>query len=98
MVCLENLYRNRYVTISNKSLRQAMLENMDNEVDLIYVTVPNSIPELRSNGIGSSTGKAEIFKIMSHPYALRWLIWDGIECYYAFMWNSGDNLIIKRLS
>lgn len=97
-MCLENLYTNRYITISNTSLRQVMLNNMDNEVDLFYVTAPSTIPELRAKGIGSATSRVEIFKILSHPYALRWLIWDGIDCYSAFMWNSGDELIIQKLS
>lgn len=92
---LENLSKNTYIVLKNSSLRQALIETLNTNINLINMPEPNTIPELRD--IIEKNTRVEAFKIISNNYAIRWLIWGGENLYYAFMWNSSTNLKITKI-
>lgn len=92
---LENLSKNTYIVLKNSSLRQALIETLNTNINLISMPEPNTIPELRD--IIEKNTRVEAFKIINNNYAIRWLIWGGENLYYAFMWNSSTNLKITKI-
>lgn len=92
---LENLSKNTYIVLKNSSLRQALIETLNTNINLINIPEPNTIPELRD--IIEKNTRVEAFKIINNNYAIRWLIWGGENLYYAFMWNSSTNLKITKI-
>lgn len=92
---LENLSKNTYIVLKNSSLRQALIETLNTNINLINMPEPNTIPELRD--IIEKNTRVEAFKIINNNYAIRWLIWGGENLYYAFMWNSSTNLKITKI-
>ena len=92
---LENLSKNTYIVLKNSSLRQALIETLNTNINLINIPEPNTIPELRD--IIEKNTRVEAFKIINNNYAIRWLIWGGENLYYAFMWNSSANLKITKI-
>ncbi|WP_420486019.1 hypothetical protein [Fusobacterium watanabei] len=92
---LENLSKNKYVVLKNSSLRQALIETLNTNINLISMPEPNTIPELRD--IIEENARVEAFKIINNNYGIRWLIWEGENLYYAFMWNSSTDLKITKI-
>ena len=92
---LENLSKNTYMVLKNSSLRQALIETLNTNINLINMPEPNTIPELRD--IIEENTRVEAFKIINNNYGIRWLIWGGENLYYAFMWNSSTNLKITKI-
>ena len=92
---VENLSKNRYVVLKNSSLRQALIETLNTNINLISIPEPNTIPELRD--IIEQNARVEAFKIINNNYGIRWLIWGGENLYYAFMWNSSTSLKITKI-
>ena len=92
---LENLSKNTYIVLKNSSLRQALIETLNTNINLISMPEPNTIPELRD--IIEENARVEAFKIINNNYGIRWLIWEGENLYYAFMWNSSTNLKITKI-
>ena len=92
---LENLSKNTYIVLKNSRLRQALIETLNTNINLINMPEPNTIPELRD--IIEKNTRVEAFKIINNNYAIRWLIWGGENLYYAFMWNSSTNLKITKI-
>ena len=92
---LENLSKNTYIVLKNSSLRQALIETLNTNINLINMPEPNTIPELRD--IIEKNTRVEAFKIINNNYAIRWLIWGGENLYYAFMWNSSTDLKITKI-
>ena len=92
---LENLSKNTYIVLKNSSLRQALIETLNTNINLISMPEPNTIPELRD--IIKENAIVEAFKIINNNYGIRWLIWEGENLYYAFMWNSSTNLKITKI-
>ena len=92
---LENLSKNTYMVLKNSSLRQALIETLNTNINLINMPEPNTIPELRD--IIEENTRVEAFKIINNNYGIRWLIWGGENLYYAFMWNSSANLKITKI-
>ncbi|WDA46841.1 hypothetical protein [Fusobacterium nucleatum] len=92
---LENLSKNTYIVLKNSSLRQALIETLNTNINLISMPEPNTIPELRD--IIKENARVEAFKIINNNYGIRWLIWEGENLYYAFMWNSSTNLKITKI-
>ena len=92
---LENLSKNTYIVLKNSSLRQALIETLNTNINLISMPEPNTIPELRD--IIEENVRVEAFKIINNNYGIRWLIWEGENLYYAFMWNSSTNLKITKI-
>ena len=92
---LENLSKNKYIVLKNSSLRQALIETLNTNINLISMPEPNTIPELRD--IIEENARVEAFKIINNNYGIRWLIWEGENLYYAFMWNSSTNLKITKI-
>ena len=92
---LENLSKNKYIVLKNSSLRQALIETLNTNINLISMPEPNTIPELRD--IIKENARVEAFKIINNNYGIRWLIWEGENLYYAFMWNSSTNLKITKI-
>ena len=92
---LENLSKNKYIVLKNSSLRQALIETLNTNINLISMPEQNTIPELRD--IIEENARVEAFKIINNNYGIRWLIWEGENLYYAFMWNSSTNLKITKI-
>ena len=76
---LENLSKNTYIVLKNSSLRQALIETLNTNINLISMPEPNTIPELRD--IIEKNTRVEAFKIINNNYAIRWLIWGGENLY-----------------
>ena len=93
---LENLSKNRYIVLKNSSLRQALIDSLNTNINLISMPEPYTIPELR-NIIKEEKSLVEAFKIINNSYGIRWLLWEGENLYYAFMWNSSESLKITKI-
>lgn len=93
---LENLSKNRYIVLKNSSLRQALIDSLNTNINLISIPEPYTIPELRDI-IKEGKSLVEAFKIINNSYGIRWLLWEGENLYYAFMWNSSESLKITKI-
>ena len=93
---LENLSKNRYIVLKNSSLRQALIDSLNTNINLISMPEPYTIPELRDI-IKEGKSLVEAFKIINNSYGIRWLLWEGENLYYAFMWNSSESLKINKI-
>ena len=93
---LENLSKNRYIVLKNSSLRQALIDSLNTNINLISMPEPYTIPELRDI-IKEEKSLVEAFKIINNSYGIRWLLWEGQNLYYAFMWNSSESLKITKI-
>lgn len=92
---LENLSKNRYIVLKNSSLRQALIDSLNTNINLISMPEPYTIPELRN--IIKEKSIVEAFKIINNSYGIRWLLWEGENLYYVFMWNSSESLKITKI-
>ena len=93
---MENLSKNRYIVLKNSSLRQALIDSLNTNINLISMPEPYTIPELRDI-IKEGKSLVEAFKIINNSYGIRWLLCEGENLYYAFMWNSSESLKINKI-